>query len=91
MASFCLHDFYCLDCGQKSLTLPRQSGHLHKKFHRKKLYCRNCKCYINHIECRNDFEVWEFEDKWRNGTYIDEAAASREYGKEDNNYDLFHK
>ena len=92
MASFCLHDFYCLDCGKKNLTIPRGTNKLHKKFHRKKLYCRNCKCFVNHIECRDDFEVWEFEDNWKNGKYILEAANSREFCKEEDKiYDLFYK
>lgn len=80
--SFFLHDFYCISCGQKNLSLPRDPGKLKGKFHRKKMYCRNCKAEVNHIECRDDFEAWEFEDNWRHGLYIQEASNSLEYCKE---------
>ena len=73
MASLRLHDFYCTCCGQKTFTSPRSSGHLHKRFHKKKLYCLHCKAEINHIECRDEFDVWQFKEDWENGKYINEV------------------
>ena len=74
-----MHDFYCLDCGNKTFSIPRSEGRLKKRFHRKKLYCLNCKCLINHIECRDDLEAYEFRRNWEAGEYIQEATNSKEY------------
>lgn len=74
-----LHEFYCIDCGNKSFSIPRSEGRLKKRFHRKKLYCLNCKCLINHVECRDDLDAYEFRTKWLAGYYIQEAAKSKEY------------
>ena len=79
MPSMIFHDFYCLNCGKKSLTLPRKTSRLKEKFHRKKLYCTHCKVTINHIECRNDAEIWEFKENWAAGVYKTEAEQSKEF------------
>jgi len=70
------HDFYCLKCGQKGLPVWRNNGHLHAKNHKKKLYCFNCKCEVNHIEIFNQFQLEKFQEDFKNGVYIDEAEES---------------
>lgn len=76
MAQYELHDFYCLQCGQRGIPLRRKSGFQHGKFHRKKLYCPHCKCEINHIEITNTIEKEEFEQNFQQGVYVDEATQS---------------
>ena len=76
MANIVIHDFYCIKCGQKSLSIPRNDGRLHGKFHRKKLYCFHCGEEINCIECRNEDEVREFKKSFNKGEFIDEAEES---------------
>lgn len=71
-----IHDFYCLNCGQKSMSLPRQRNHLHSKFHRKKLYCPRCKVEINHIEVRSEEERWEFLEDFEGGAYNAERETA---------------
>ena len=71
------HDFYCLNCGQKSMTLPRKKGWQHGAMHRKKLYCPHCKIELNHIEIRNPEEKMKFLEDFKNGVYKDEAEESR--------------
>ena len=70
------HDFYCLKCGQKGLPVWRNNGHLHTKNHRKKLYCFNCQCEVNHIEITNQNQLEKFKKDFQNGVYIDEAEES---------------
>ena len=71
-----IHDFYCLNCGQKSMSLPRQRNHLHGKFHRKKLYCPRCKKTLNAIEIKNDEEYYVFKQNFLLGLYQLEAQDS---------------
>ena len=40
---FIFHDFYCINCGNKSYTLPRKTSKLKEQFHRKLLFCPKCK------------------------------------------------
>ena len=70
------HDFYCINCGNKGIELMRQQSHQHKRYHRKKLYCLNCKCEVNHIECKTYDEIQEFKSNFENGVYKDEAKES---------------
>ena len=70
------HDFYCIQCGKKALSLPRKISHKYQKHHYKKLWCYHCGCTINTVECRNDEEVKEFKEKWLNGDYQEEIKDS---------------
>lgn len=70
------HDFYCINCGNRGISLMRKEGHQHPRMHRKKLYCPTCKAEVNHIECKNDEDVFNFKIDFENGVYIDEAAES---------------
>jgi hypothetical protein len=76
------HDFYCMNCGQRTWTLPRKTSKLHGEFHRKKLYCRFCQTEVNHIEIRNDAEAYEFKELWLEGYFTQETAESIRVCKE---------
>lgn len=81
--SYVSHDFYCIKCGQKSIPLPRKKRKLHGGLHRKKLYCPNCKLYINHAEVRNDEDKEEFMELFEQGFFLEEVEESlRESEKE---------
>jgi transcription elongation factor Elf1 len=67
------HNFYCIYCGNQGIPVLRSPGHLHEKFHRKRLYCPSCKQVINHIECITPEEVEEFQKDFADGVYKDEA------------------
>lgn len=73
------HSFYCINCGKSSLSLPRSVGQLREQFHRKKMYCFNCKAEINHIECRDEAEAYEFKCAFEEGDYVNEAKESMAY------------
>lgn len=66
---FTLNEFYCLNCGELSMSLPRPRGKQHEKFHKKLLYCPKCKIQINHVEVRNDAERIEFFDLYEAGKF----------------------
>jgi hypothetical protein len=70
------HSFYCLQCGNKGIPLMRKVAKKKEPFHRKRLYCFHCKTEINHIECKNDWEVKEFKENFMKGVYVNEAQAS---------------
>lgn len=74
---FELHDFYCINCGERTMTLPRNVAKKKEKFHRKKLYCPTCKITINQIECRNEWEAWEFKRDFEEGVYKDECEQEK--------------
>ncbi len=70
------HRFFCIKCGQEGIPLARRQGRKHEKFHRKKLYCPHCKEEINHIECKNDEEVYNFKRDFEEGVFADEVKES---------------
>ena len=71
-----IHDFYCLNCGNRSMPCVRPQAHRREQFHRKKLYCPHCGLTVNHIECKNDEEAYEFKQAFEAGKFINEAARS---------------
>lgn len=76
MAKMSVHDFYCINCGQKGIPITRKIGKLHEEFHRKKLYCCTCRMECNHIEVRNQEEKEIFMEAFNSGEYQEEAAES---------------
>lgn len=70
------HQFYCINCGKRGIPLARKCGKQRGKFHRKKLFCLNCQCEVNHVECRNQEEIDQFLEWFAEGVFIDEAAES---------------
>lgn len=81
-----IHDFYCINCGEKGISLPRKRGRQYGKFHRKKMYCPHCGAIVNHIEVRNDIETWEFKNAFDAGEFEEEAKESLEFIKEESGY-----
>lgn len=75
-------DFYCINCGHKSIPLARAGNKRKGKGHRKNMYCPTCKHTVNHIECRNIYEVEEFLKNFKNGVYENEARAELVYERE---------
>lgn len=83
--SFEIHDFYCLNCGNKALPLARKQSHKHEKLHRKSLYCPYCKLEINCIEiCTKEEKEW-FIEEFQKGNFKAEAIASIQYLEENKN------
>ena len=86
MAKFSEHSFYCMRCGRKGLPIARRDSHNYSKHHRKRLWCPWCGMEVNHIECRNDSEVYEFKQAFEAGEYKEEAEESVEYIKKEKDF-----
>lgn len=71
-----MHRFFCIKCGNEGIPIHRKQGHQHGRFHRKKLYCPHCKVEINHVECKNDEDVYEFRLDFEEGVFADEIEES---------------
>jgi hypothetical protein len=65
-----------MNCGRVGIPVLRPDAKKRETHHRKKLYCITCKTEVNHIECKNSFEVAEFMKNFMKGAYIDEAQNS---------------
>lgn len=72
------HSFWCIKCGNCGLPIYRKKSSLRKKFHKKKLYCIHCGIETNHIECRDDEEVQNFKELFKEGVYLKEASEYEE-------------
>ncbi len=70
------HDFYCLNCGKRNISVMRPRGFLRERGHRKAMYCPYCKLDVNHLECRNDEDAFNFKIDFEEGKYIQEAKES---------------
>ena len=79
MASYQTHEFRCINCGRAGIPIPRNKGHQHGKFHQKKLFCIYCKTEVNHIEIKNEEELYEFLNDWEDGVYKEQAQESLEH------------
>ena len=46
------NEFYCTQCGERGIPIPRRRGAEREAGHLKKLFCLNCGKETNHCECR---------------------------------------
>ena len=77
------HDFYCLYCGNRNISVLRPRGFLRERGHRKVLYCPHCKHTVNHYECRDEAEVFDFKEKFIEGVFVEEAIESIQFIREE--------
>lgn len=73
------HDFYCLNCGNRNISVMRSRGRLREKGHLKALYCPYCKKSVNHFECFDDEDAWLFKQRFENGEFKEKAKESIKY------------
>ena len=76
------HDFYCINCGKKSIPIVRMGNQKKAAGHRKVMYCPSCRQTVNHIECRDQEEVATFKEEFENGVYVNEAKDELRYAQE---------
>ena len=76
-----LNSFYCINCGNKSMELPRKRSCRRESFHRKDLYCPHCHLTVNHVEIKNEDERFEFLDMFERGEFKNEAEESISHGR----------
>ena len=76
MSKMIFHSFWCINCGRRVYELPRNKGHQHKDFHRKKLYCPWCHDEYNCVETKDLEQEWQFKQDFEEGVYKNEQADS---------------
>jgi hypothetical protein len=69
------HSFYCCKCGRRGMPIQRKIGSQRESLHKKNLYCIYCKGVVNHVECKTAEEVEEFNIRFNNGEYQEEAIV----------------
>lgn len=74
-----MHTFYCINCGKPGIPVWRKKSKRREPYHRKILYCPNCRVAINHIEIRTEEEKTEFINNFEEGRYKEEAEAAIAY------------
>lgn len=72
-------EFYCINCGKRGIPLPRLANHKRERFHRKKMYCPNCRQVVNFVECKTPEDVELFKEEFENGAFRKEAEESLSY------------
>lgn len=77
-----MHTFYCINCGKPGIPIWRKKAHIKEPYHRKILYCTNCRQKLNHIEIRTEEEAEQFKADFASGNYKEEAEAAIAYAKE---------
>lgn len=73
------HDFYCLNCGKRNISIMRPRGRMREKGHRKALWCPYCQEYVNHFECFDEEDAWEFKQAFENQEFVEEAQESIQF------------
>lgn len=65
-------DFYCTECGQKGINLPRNKGCQRANGHLKKLFCLHCQKETNHVEIRpqSSYDYENFYEEFSLGRYV---------------------
>ena len=71
-----IHDFYCINCSSRGIPCVRPQAHKREKFNIMKLYCPICGLTVNHIECCNEEEVYEFKRLFEAGEFKEELELS---------------
>lgn len=71
--NFTISDFYCVECGQKGISLPRKPGQQREAGHLKKLWCLNCRKEQNFAEIRQfgSYTYKDFKLEFDLGRFVD--------------------
>lgn len=80
------HDFYCIKCGKQGIPVWRKKSKRREPFHRKILYCANCRIAINHVEIVTEDEAEQFKKDFADGKYKTEAAEQLVYASQLNKF-----
>lgn len=77
------HEFYCSQCGQKGIPIPRKKGSERESGHLKKIFCLNCQRETNHVECV-PFTKYTYNDfllEFNNGNFDKEGNRIKPYNE----------
>lgn len=76
-----ISDFYCTQCGNKIIPLPRKVSKQHEPGHLKNLYCFHCKKEVNAVEIRpfGKYTVEEFKIEYKMGNFNENGKRKEPY------------
>ena len=66
-----INEFYCTECGQKGIPIPRCKGNLRNSGHLKKIFCIHCGKETNHVEICGSYCEDDFRKEFEKGRFID--------------------
>lgn len=77
------HEFYCSQCGQKGIPIPRKKGSERESGHLKKIFCLNCQRETNHVECVpfTKYTYNDFKLEFNNGNFDKEGNRIKPYNE----------
>ena len=83
MKKMILNDFYCTQCGNKSVPVWRQKGAEREAGHLKKLFCLTCRKDTNHAECvpNSKYTKEDFWTEYYNNNFDKEGNRVRPYSE----------
>ena len=62
MGGFTVSKFYCLNCHNEGICIPRNNGRNREPGHLKNMYCIHCKKNFNHVEIRSFHSDYTYDD-----------------------------
>ena len=79
-----ISDFYCTQCGEKALILPRKNSKQREPGHLKKLFCIYCQKENNCVEIRPIGIKYSYEDfliEFTNNNFNKDGTRKMSYDK----------
>lgn len=67
--NFSISDFYCTECGQRGISIPRKHGQARETGHIKDLYCIHCKKITKNVEISNGYTYFDFIEDFNNKVF----------------------
>lgn len=66
-------DFFCTQCGERGIPVPRKKGDQREAGHLKKMYCLKCQKKTNHAEVRpfGSYNYEDFKEEFELGRFVD--------------------
>ena len=83
MGKIIINDFYCTQCGNKGIPIPRKRGSEREAGHLKKLFCLRCQKETNHCECKSctKYTYDDFKIEFEYGNFDSNGNRKHTYGE----------
>ena len=77
-----ISEFYCTQCGQKGIMIPRKANAQREPGHLKNMYCIHCRKENNFVEIRPFGQEYLYEDfllEFKNGNFNEDGTRKEPY------------
>ena len=61
--------FFCTQCGNRGIPIPRSKDRMREKGHLKRLYCTHCRRVVNHVEISGNYTEEYFRREYEAGSF----------------------